>query len=558
MSVRLRAGTAGFACILLLSPWSTANAGDPPLPEGLEGEGTAAEEPALPQGLEAAAPSAPAPESAAAGGQARSASEGGDGAAAPGEPELPEGLEPGGAAAAADVGQPELPQGLESGDGESAASATGGAEPAEPALPEGLAASPGNAETVPDPEPGALSISGFWDNRLGTRTRDDPAQDQMSLGESRLQLRVDHVGDAVDLRLVTDFVYDAIAPDRSIDLHTGQGWLDLREANLLFRAHPRVDVKLGRQILTWGTGDLIFINDLFPKDWRSFFLGRDLEYLKAPSDAVRATLAGDRIGVDLIYSPRFNPDRFIDGTRVSFFDPVTLEVVGEDDPIDTSIPGRWFSDDEISVRLHTLLRGFELAAYGYDGFWKSPGGYDPRGDFWWFPRLRVLGFSVQGPLGPGIANLEAGYYDSRDDPRGDDPTVRNGELRLLAGYEMEVASEVTMGLQYYLERMSDYGAYRRTLPAGNPAVDEDRHVVTLKVDWLLLNQDLRLNAFGYFSPSDEDGYIRANANYRIDDNWSLEAGLNQFFGRRRHTFFGQFEDNSNVYVGVRYGFAGPG
>ena len=58
---------------------------------------------------------------------------------------------------------------------------------------------------------------------------------------------------------------------------------------LAIPAGCNLDVKLGRQVLTWGTGDLLFLNDLFPKDWVSFFAGRDDEYLKAPSNTLRAT-----------------------------------------------------------------------------------------------------------------------------------------------------------------------------------------------------------------------------------------------------------------------------
>jgi len=32
------------------------------------------------------------------------------------------------------------------------------------------------------------------------------------------------------------------------------------------------------------------------------------------------------------------------------------------------------------------------------------------------------------------------------------------------------------------------------------------------------------------------------------------VGANVFLGRRDHTFFGQFEHDSNVYAGVRYSF----
>jgi len=36
--------------------------------------------------------------------------------------------------------------------------------------------------------------------------------------------------------------------------------------------------------------------------------------------------------------------------------------------------------------------------------------------------------------------------------------------------------------------------------------------------------------------------------------WVVDAGVNDFFGREEHSFFGQFENNSNIYVGVRYNF----
>ncbi len=62
-------------------------------------------------------------------------------------------------------------------------------------------------------------------------------------------------------------------------------------------------ITLGRQILTWGTGDLVFINDLFPKDWVSFFIGRDVEYLKAPSDALKVSAFSSWANLDLVYTP---------------------------------------------------------------------------------------------------------------------------------------------------------------------------------------------------------------------------------------------------------------
>jgi hypothetical protein len=42
--------------------------------------------------------------------------------------------------------------------------------------------------------------------------------------------------------------------------------------------------------------------------------------------------------------------------------------------------------------------------------------------------------------------------------------------------------------------------------------------------------------------------------YKWSDTLSTTLGANLFAGQEDHTFFGQFEDNSNVYVAVRRWF----
>ncbi len=69
---------------------------------------------------------------------------------------------------------------------------------------------------------------------------------------------------------------------------------------------------------------------------------------------------------------------------------------------------------------------------------------------------------------------------------------------------------------------------------------------------LLMNQTLTLSLFAFASPSDDDGYLRPKAIYKLSDSWTLEAGLNVFYGKAPHTFFGRFENNSNVYGSIRF------
>lgn len=195
-----------------------------------------------------------------------------------------------------------------------------------------------------------------------------------------------------------------------------------------------------------------------------------------------------------------------------------------------------------------------MAAYGYSGFWKSPAGQDFFSGLAIFPSLSVYGASMRGKFSRGIANLELAYYDSRDDRDGDNPFLRNSEMRTLLGYEQEVYPDFTVGLQYYLEYMMDYNNYLANLPQGLKERDEDRHVITLRLTRLLMSQNLKLSLFIYYSPSDQDAYLRPLIHYKVDDHWAAEAGGNLFMGADDHTFFGQFEKNSNIYTGLRFNF----
>ena len=389
-----------------------------------------------------------------------------------------------------------------------------------------------------------IEIHGFYESRSGTRLRKDRYEKGLSIMEDRFQLDLSSYPEWGDLKVKGDVIADWV---------TERGDFDLRDANIFLRPNDFLDLKVGRQVLTWGTGDLIFINDLFPKDWQSFFIGRDNEYLKAPSDALKAGFFGDWANLDIVYTPRFDPDRHIDGTRLSYWNSNLARLAGEDAVIHTNKPNRWFRDSELAARLYKNINNYEFALYGYRGYWKSPSGQDASMSQAIFPDLNVYGASVRGAIGKGIGNIEVGYYESADDLSGKNPLVDNSQMRYLAGYTQEIAKDFTAGVQYYLEQIQDFSQYKKSLISG-PARDKDRHLITLRLTKLLMNQNLRCSLFTYFSPSDKDVHMRPNVNYKLNDNTALEIGGNIFFGDYSNTFFGQFQNNMNVYAGIRYSF----
>jgi hypothetical protein len=305
-----------------------------------------------------------------------------------------------------------------------------------------------------------IEVYGFFEVRNGWRLQDDPYERDVAIAEARLQLDINKDAGWGVFKIKTDLGYDLVMEEVIAEL---------REANLFFSPYDFLDIKVGRQVLTWGTGDLLFINDLFPKDWQSFFIGRDDEYLKIGSDAVKGSMFFDFINIDLVYVPVFNNSTYISGERLSYWNGILGRTAGRDYVMSDRERNSFGSDSEYVARLSKNIDGNEFALYGYRGFWKTPEGVDMAdlADIRLiYPKLSVFGASVRGMLFAGIGNVEFGYYDSRSDRSGTNSAIRNSEIRFLTGYEQELGRDFTGAFQYYFEWKQDYDQYLQSLVGG--------------------------------------------------------------------------------------------
>lgn len=387
--------------------------------------------------------------------------------------------------------------------------------------------------------------SGFVEAGLGARmTSDTVINRRNTLEELRLRIESQWQLGRILLSVKADADYDGVE-----DSAGG----DIRDLTAAFTLGQKTDIRIGRQVQTWGTGDLLFLNDLFPKDFVSFFAGRDDEYLKAPGDAVRVSHYSKLVNVDFAWTPVFEPDVYLTGERFSFFSPVAGGNVAPNPPLSALEPARSSSNSEFALRLFRTVNGREYAFYAYRGFFKQPTALTPSFQATFAP-MTALGASLRRPLGPGLFNIETSYYLSRDDRDGTNPLLPNDQARLLAGYEWEARPNFTVGLQYYLEWTLDHDELISSSPFPAFEADELRHLLTNRLTYRAARDRHIFSLFTFLSPSDRDVYLRPVYTYRHDDRWSLIAGGNIFGGDDTHTFFGQLQDASNAYLRVRFSY----
>ncbi len=401
----------------------------------------------------------------------------------------------------------------------------------------------------------APQIHGFWEGAYGQRlTADDTKHDEFNLLETRAQLKTTYyiegenyfVDKGTSLNFKGDFLLDGY--------FGGKTAFELRELNVSLRPFDSVDLKAGRQVLTWGTGDYLFVNDLFPKDYVSFFVGRDDEYLKKPSDAVKVSLFQDVGNLDMIVMA-FEPNTTAKGDRLSFFNSFQGGISGVDSDRDLLEPSNQLSNLEYALRYYRNLGSNEVALYYFRGFDKNPNSYKNEANRQLFyRRLDAYGSSIRGPFASGIGNIEVGYYDSREDSDGRNRLIENSMFKALAGYSKDLGNDLRVGVQYQYEQRLDYGAYRNNLLPADYVFDQYRHVLTQRVIKLFRNQTVQASLFNFYSPSDKDGYVRPSVSYDISDQWKATLGANIPWGEDEITEFGMMKQNKNVYVRFRYSF----
>jgi len=387
-------------------------------------------------------------------------------------------------------------------------------------------------------------FSGFTEAGYGYLLQDNIAASNASLSEITARINLDYSHQNFEFVSKGELIYDNVISN---------AYWHTRELNISFSPSESTDIKLGRQILTWGTGDYIFLNDLFAKNWQAFFAGRDDQYLKSSSDSAKGTWYIGDYSVDLTWTPEFMPDVYLTGERFSFYSPQTQSIVAPADDFNV----QQTNNAQWATRIATNKNGVEYALYGYKGFWPTPVGITKNSALQpisYFPKMNAWGASIRMALAGGLFNAEFSSYNSIEDHEGKDPFVANSQNRFLLGFEREVFKDLTASVQVYVEQTKNYDELVAHAATPETEVDENRQLLTLRLTYTALQQKLIYSLFNFYSPTDKDGYLKPSVTYRYSDQWSFSGGANLFWGDKKHTFFGQHQQNSNAWIRVKAQF----
>ncbi|MCR5028973.1 MAG: hypothetical protein K6A31_06915 [Fibrobacter sp.] len=382
----------------------------------------------------------------------------------------------------------------------------------------------------------SLSLNGFVDTYHAVQV-DYPHQYMSSRTRLRLEMRADY-GEA-SLFTSLNLAYNGI-----IDEQTGAF---LREAYFDY-AGELLEIKAGRQIVTWGVADGLRITDLIsPMDYTEF-MANDYDDIRVPVNAIDLKFPGESFTAEAIFVP--TPEYFVMPT-------------GEDNPWSTELPEKTRVDlentpekrlknSEYGGRFRYFLENFDFTLTALHTYNKAPvtvTSYNPQTDSVLiqgvYKPMNVVGGDISIPIGEFVLRGEAAEYfgEVLSSANGFSYKTRN-TFNALAGLDWYAGNNWTLMLQYMHKYIADY--------RDDLALEKNSSTVTARISKELLNNTLKLSLFGYFDIDNLGFYARAAADYLVNDQITLSLGADRFDGKRGT--FKAYEKNTQVWAKGKYFF----
>jgi hypothetical protein len=332
-----------------------------------------------------------------------------------------------------------------------------------------------------------------------------------------------------------------------------QTGFELREAYLQYAAE-NWDFRIGRQLIIWGKADGVEITDVIsPKDYTEF-LAQDYDDIRMPVDALKLRYLRDQMTVEFVWVPVFQSAVLPVGDSPWAFGsdiPEDIEISYKD-PV---VPEKKLMNSEVGGRILFYLPGVDLAFSALYTWDRAPVMNQTVKDEAGIKyltiqpehhRLTFAGFGFSVPYRSLVFRGESAFFNGKrfepEDPS--DSLFERNSLNSLVGVDWYPGGEWTLSSQFAHYFIPDY----------DERISQDEHqmLATFSVSKNLLRNTLVLSTSGYVGINESEVFNRSSVDYELTDGLHLEAGVDVFAGDEG--VFGQYEDNTEVWIKAKYSF----
>jgi hypothetical protein len=306
---------------------------------------------------------------------------------------------------------------------------------------------------------------------------------------------------------------------------------------------PRWDVKIGRQIYSWGKADGLRITDvLSPCDY-SEHITRDFDEIRIPVDSVKYRYLFSKANLELVWIPIFTEAIYPTGEANPWYvgtaQGVTINPAEEvDDKLGNS---------ELATRLSFHLNGIDFS-FSTAYLWDDEPAYHKVGDHTYTPqyhRLKFVGVDLSKPVNDFVIKFESAYYQGKyfaaENSFG---VLEKDYLYSLVGLDWYPGNAWTVSAQLADKHIFDYDDVIKE--------DESQIVITFNLAKSLFRETFKVKNMVYYEPEKKDGFNRFSSDYAISDSLHFLTGIDYFFGDKGQ--FSSYDRNDSFWIKLKYDF----
>lgn len=381
-------------------------------------------------------------------------------------------------------------------------------------------------------------VKGFIDTYHAIRTA-SPGDWMASRSRVRGELTLEK--DNAGMFVSANAVHNSLLKDQS-------GFF-LREAYLYY-GKSGVDIRAGRQIVTWGVADAMRITDIIsPMDFTEF-LTQDYDDIRIPVNGIRVRYTRPKWSAEAIMIP---VSSFYE-LSTDNANPWAVGLLGVTVPYSINIdntPKKLFKNMEYGGRIGAYLSGVDFNLYALRTWNKMPvfrktiaadGSLSCDGEY---RRMTMLGADLSVPLGKFVVRAEAAeYLGEAQDPVVNADVVTRNSTNALIGVDWYAGNDWQLGLQYSHKYISgDMSGISSCRNAG---------MATVRISKDLLHSTLSLSTFAYIDVANGGVYNRLSADYGLTDQIHALLGYDFFHAEKGQ--FAMYDRNSEVWIKLKYSF----
>lgn len=378
-----------------------------------------------------------------------------------------------------------------------------------------------------------IEIDGFLESYYSIKLKED---NDIIGDRSRIRLNIRNSSNNIYM-----FVSLAGTSNRILETNTD---LELEVQEAYFEYNRALwDLKVGRQIYSWGKADGVRITDvLSPCDY-SEYITRDFDEIRIPVDSIRYRYLFPAADLELVWIPTFTEAIYPETEQNPWFrerknEINTNQAISVDDKVKNS---------ELAARLSFYLNGIDFS-FSTAYLWDDEAAYHKTDSNSYTPehhRLKFYGLDISKPINDFVLRFESAYYQGKYFSAANSKGVFESDyIHSLAGLDWYPGNNWTVTGQLVNKHIFNY--------KNAVQVDQDQNVVTLNISKKLLRETLKLENMIYYGFNNEDGFNRSSLDYAINDELHFLAGIDYFFGDEGE--FGSYDNNDSLWFKIKYSF----